>query len=258
MINIPVGDFIIGLLIFLRIISAFSAAPVYGDQATPVLARIFLSIVIAYIVLLTIDKSTIAVETNLGWLVTNAIKEIITGLIIGFMLNFVFQGVSFAGTLIGFDMELSMAESLNPFDATSNNSIGQLLYFGTVMVFFLINGHHYIISALVYSFSLVHIGKFTVNGPVYELLVKYSAGVFVIAVKIASPILVSYFLIYLAEGIMTKVIPQMQVFFVTQPFIVGFGFILLVSLMPVYMYVIKFLLKGYESNLGSLLKAMGQ
>ena len=258
MINVPVGEFILVILIFLRIVAAFTTAPVYGHQAVPVLVRVLLSMVIAYIIFLTIDKTNIVVETSLGWLVTNAFKEIITGLIIGFMMNFVFHGVSYAGNLIGFDMELSMAESLNPFDATSSNVIGQLLFFGTVLIFFLINGHHYVISALVYSFSVIHLGKFAVNEPVYNLLVKYSATVFVIAVKIASPILVSYFLVFLAEGIMTKVIPQMQVFFVTQPLIIGMGFILLVGLVPIYVYVIKFLLKDYENNLALLIKAMGQ
>jgi flagellar biosynthetic protein FliR len=256
MMNIPVGDFIIVILIFLRIISAFTSAPVYGDRAVPVLVKVFLSMVIAYIVFLTIDKSGIVVETSLGWLVTNAIKEIITGLIIGFMLNFVFYGVSYAGNLIGFDIELSMAETLNPFDSTDNNVVGQLLFFGAILIFFLINGHHYIISALVYSFSVVHIGKFSINQPVFDLLIKYAGSIFVIAVKIASPIIVSYFLIYLAEGIMAKVIPQMQVFFVTQPLIIGLGILLLTGLVPIYLYVIKYLLKGYESNLVSLIKAM--
>lgn len=258
MINIPVGDFIIVLLIFLRIIAAFTSAPLYGHQAVPVLVRVFLSMVLAYIVFLTIDKSGIVVNASMAWLVTNAVKEIITGLVIGFMLNIVFHGMSYAGSLIGFDMELSMAESLNPFDATSNNVIGQVLFFGTILIFLLINGHHYIISALVYSFSVIHLGAYTVTEPVYQLLVKYTGTVFVIAVKIASPVLVSYFLIYLAEGIMTKVIPQMQVFFVTQPLIVGLGFVLMAGMVPIYVYVIKILLKGYENNLVVLIKAMGQ
>ena len=258
MINIPINDFVIVLLIFLRIIAAFSSSPIYSHQSIPVLTRVFLSLIIAYIVFLTIDKSQIIIEFSLGWLVANAIKEIITGLIIGFMLNFVFYGISYAGSLIGFSMELSMAEALNPVDGASENVVGQLLFMAALLLFFLINGHHYVISGLVYSFSIVHLGKFTVSGPVYQLLVTYAGAVFVIAVKIASPILVSYFLVFLAEGIMTRVIPQMQVFFVTQPLIIGLGFLLLAMLVPIYFYVIKFLLKGYEDSLVSLIKAMGQ
>lgn len=258
MISLPVGEFVIVILIFLRIISTFISAPIYGQLVVPILIKIFLSMIVAYIIFLTIDKSNIVVETNIIWLMTNGIKEIITGLIIGFMLNIVFHGISYAGNLIGYDMQLSMASSLNPFDATSNNDIGQILFFGIVLIFILINGHYYIISALIYSFSVVHIGKFSISEPAFLLLVKYTGTVFVIAFKIASPIIVSYFLVYLAEGIMTKVIPQMQIFFVSQPLIIGIGFILLAGLMPIYVYVMKFLLEDYENKLTLLIKAMGQ
>jgi len=258
MINIPVVDFVIVLLIFCRILSAFISAPIYGNQAIPPLIKVILSLIVSYIVFLTIDKSKIAVEFSLGWIFTSAVKEIISGLIMGFMLNFVFHGISYAGTLIGFDIGLSMAEVMNPIDNSSENVVGNLLYYAALMIFLLINGHHYIISGLVYSFSVFGIGKFTINEPVYKLLVTYSGMVFVLAVKIASPILVSYFLIQIAEGIIGKVIPQMQVFFVSQPLVIGVGFILLISMMPIFIYVIKFLLKGYEDNLFTLIKAMGQ
>ncbi len=262
MINLAVGDFIIAILIFLRIIAAFTSAPIFGQRGVPVLVRIFLSMVIAFIIFLTIDKSNIAVQTNIGWLLTIGVKETITGLIIGYTLNIVFHGISYAGNLIAYNMQLSMASSLDPFDATgsagSNNDIAQVLFFGMVLVFLLINGHHYIISALVYSFSVVEIGKFSVTEPVFQLLIKYTGAVFVIAVKIASPIIVSYFLVYLAEGIMTKVIPQMQIFFVSQPLMVGLGFVLLASLVPIYVFVMKYLLRGFEKDLTVLIKAMGQ
>jgi len=258
MINIPIADFIIVLLIFLRISSAFFSAPVFSHSSIPVLVKVFLSLLISYIVFLTIDKSNIVVEASLGWLFINGLMEIVTGLIIGFTLNFVFHGISFAGSLIGFDMELSMAETLNPVDGVSSNVIGDVLSMASLLLFLLINGHYYVISGLVYSFSIVHLGKPAITESVYQLLVSYSAGVFLIAVKIASPFIVSYFLVYLAEGIIARVIPQMQVFFVTQPLILGMGFLLLTALVPIYFYVIKFLLQGYENNLASLIKAMAQ
>ncbi|MCL5030696.1 MAG: flagellar biosynthetic protein FliR [Bacteroidetes bacterium] len=258
MINIPIADFIIVLLIFMRIFAAFMSSPIYGHESIPVLARIFLSLVLSYIVFLTIDKSKITVEFNLAWLFTNSVKEIITGLIIGFMLNFVFHGISYAGMLIGLDMGLSMSDVLNPMDGSSGNVIGQFIYFAAMLIFLLINGHYYIISGLVYSFKVIHLGKFTVTEPVYDLLIKYAGTVFIIAVKIASPIMVSFFLVHVAEGIVSRVIPQMQIFFVSQPLIIGIGLVLLASLTPIYFYVIKYLLKGYEDNLVLLIKAMGQ
>ena len=258
MINIPVADFVIVLLIFMRITAAFTSSPIYGHPAIPALVKVFLSLIISYIVFLTIDKSQIQVELSIAWLFVNAVKEILTGLIIGFTLNFIFHGITYAGMLIGFDMGLAMASELNPIDGTSGNVVGDFIYYSSILLFFLINGHHYIITSLVYSFAVIHIGKFTINQPVYDLIVKYSGAVFIIAVKIASPILVSFLLIQIAEGIMSKVIPQMQIFFVAQPLLIGIGLFMLASLVPVYIYVIKYLLKGYEDNLVILIRAMGQ
>lgn len=257
MTDILITDFIIGIFIYLRIAAALIASPVFGNQGIPVTVKLALALVVAYITFLTINKDGIVIEFSIWFLVINAFKEIISGLIIGFMIHFIFYGVSFAGTIIGFDMGLAMATMFNPAEEIQNNVVGEFLYIAAILVFFLINGHHYIIRGLVYSYSVIPIGKFTINGSVFHLLIKYSASVFIIAVKIASPILVSFFLIHIGEGILAKVIPQLQVFFITQPLKIIVGFFLLTSLVPIYIYVLKNLLKGYEDNLFNLVKAMG-
>ncbi len=185
--TILVNDFVIVLLIFLRIVSAFAAAPIFGDKAIPAIVKIFLAFTIAYIIFLVLDTSAVKVQIELWWLFVNCAKEVITGLLIGYSLNLVFYGFSYAGVLIGFDMGLSMAQVLNPSDQTETNILGQFIYFIAVLIFFLINGHHYLIRGLAYSFQSVPIGKFTVNKSVLNLLIVYSANVFIIAVKIAAP-----------------------------------------------------------------------
>ncbi len=255
--HILIFDFIIVLLIFLRILAAFLAAPIFNNAAIPALAKIFLAFVIAYIIFLVRDNSAVKVETSLSWLFINASKEIITGLLIGYSLNLAFYGFSYAGSLIGFDMELSMAQALNPLDNTNTNIIGEVIYMGAILIFFLINGHHYLIRALSYSFTVIPLGKYSISKPVYDLIIKYSAAVFIIAVKISAPFLISFFLINVAEGIIARVIPQMQVFFVVQPLKITIGFVLLIMTTPLMMFAIKNLLKSFEDNLFILVKAMG-
>jgi flagellar biosynthesis protein FliR len=257
MTEILVGDFVVALLIFLRIFSLIATAPVLGHNAIPMTAKIFLAMVTAYIVFLTIDKSQIVIEINLISLALSAAKEIITGIIMGYMLNFVFYGISFAGHLIGYDMGLMMAEVMNPLQEANNNVVGEVIYYVSMMVFLLINGHHYIIAAIAASFNVIPIAKNTITLPVVQMIVKYSFTVFTIAVKIASPLIVSFFLIHIAEGIISRVIPNIQVFFVTQPAKIGLGFIFLSTLAPIYVYVIKSLLQNYETQLTEIIKTMG-
>jgi flagellar biosynthetic protein FliR len=208
-------------------------------------------------IFLSSGMKTVSGEISLWFLFINGAKEAITGMILGYSMHIVFWGITYAGSLIGMDIGLSMAEAFNPMEEINTNVIGEIIYTAAILIFFIIDGHHYFIQALASSFSLIPIGKFTINSSVYELLVKYTGGVFIIAVKIASPIMVSFFLVHIAEGIIARVIPQMQVFFVTQPVKVILGFSMLIALVPIYVFVIKNMLKGYEDSLFTLIKSMG-
>ncbi len=257
MTNILVNDFIIVIMMFLRIASAFLSSPVLGHRAIPILVKMFLSFLIALIIFLTVKSHPAIINFDIWNLSAMAVKEIISGLMLGFMLHLVFYGISYAGTLMGFDIGIAVAEMFNPMDETNTNIIGEIIYVAAVVLFFLINGHHYVIQALVYSFTIIPVGKYTINASVYSLIVQYSGQVFIIAVKIAAPIMVSFFLVHIAEGILARVIPQMQVFFVTQPLKIGLGLLLLALSVPVYVYAIKGLLREFQNNLYSLIQAMG-
>ena len=69
--------------------------------------------------------------------------------------------------------------------------------------------------------------------------------------------MVSFFLVHIGEGILARLIPQMQVFFVTQPIKIGLGLVLLAAAVPTYVYVIRNLLQDYEGRLSSIIQAMG-
>jgi len=151
---------------------------------------------------------------------------------------------------------LAMAQVMNPVEETNGNVIGEVIYFLALMIFFIINGHQYVIRALAFSFQIIPIGEFKASEQLFNLIIKYSSMVFIISIKIAAPILVSFFLIHIAEGILARMIPQMQVFFVTQPLKIGIGFLLLITILPVYFYVIKNLLQDFEDKLYVLVQAM--
>jgi len=255
--SILINDFVVTLFIFLRILSAFIAAPIFGGKSVPMQIKILLSAFIAYLIFYSGDFSNIDVQYSIWFLIITAIKEIATGLVIGFSINLIFYAVQFAGSFVGFDMGLTMAMVMNPMQETNSTVIGEIMYYGALLIFLLLNGHQFVIEALFYSFHVLEIGGAPVNKPVFDLLMKQTAAVFILSVKISSPILVSFFLINLAEGVTARAMPQMQVFFVTQPLKLGLGFILLAVGTPLYINFIKYLLETYESSLIEIVKAMG-
>lgn len=255
---IPVLDFVIWLMIFVRVSSAMFVSPIFSNEGIPATAKIFVAIILAYVIFMTFNKNGVQISVD-GWsIMIIGIKEVLTGLMIGYMLNFVFWGISYAGTLIGFDVGLTMAEVFNPMEGSNNNIIGEFIYFGAVIIFLLINGHHYVIRGLAYSFTIIPIGQFGITDSLFSLLIKYTSTIFVIAVKIASPIMVSFFLLHIAEGILARVIPQMQVFFVVQPIKIGLGLTIIAFVIPLYIFLIKNLLQDYEGKLFTFIQTMGK
>ncbi|HET56663.1 MAG TPA: flagellar biosynthetic protein FliR [Ignavibacteria bacterium] len=256
MTEILTSHFMIFLFIFIRVTAVFVTAPLFSNKAFPAMAKIALALVISYLIFTFIDKDSIQLEVTISFIFTNVIKEILTGVILGFSVALLFFAISFAGTIIGFDIGMAMAQVLNPTEETNNNVLGEYLYILAILILILINGHHYIIRSITYSFTIVPIGMYTLNTEVFDFIVKMGASVFVLAVKIASPILVSFFLVHLAEGIMARVIPQMQVFFVTYPLKIGIGIVMLMVTIPLYVYLIKNLLHSYEDKLYQLIQTM--
>lgn len=256
MTDILIADFVTGILIFLRISAVIFVAPVFSQANFPNLPKLALSLIITYILFFTIGDYRFDYNQGLLMLGITGVKEIITGLLIGFTFNFVFYGISFAGLLIGFDMGLAIAQLFDPMTEATANVVGEVIIVFATLIFLLINGHHFVISSLAYSFRVVPIGTYVVNEKVMVLLIKFSSMVFLIAVKIAAPIMVSFFLVHIAAGIISRVVPQMNVFFVLQPGKIALGLLFLSLLTPIYVIVIRDLLSVFENNILELIKAM--
>ncbi len=255
--EILVVDFLTGLMIFIRVSAMFVVAPIYNSKNIPVLVRLSLAIIITYIIFFNVGKYPFSEEDVLIKIFLYGAKEVFTGVLMGITLNFVFQGISFAGLLIGRDMGLSMSQMFDPASNTDGNIISTVLTLASIVIFVLINGHHFVVESLSYSFKVIPIGEFVVNENAYQLIVKYSGSLFILAIKIASPVIVAFFLVHLASGIITRVSPSFQVFFVLLPLKLTLGIFLLALVTPLYVYLFKDLIYQYEEKLFELVKAIG-
>lgn len=252
-----VNDFLTLFFIFIRITAMLFTAPAFSSNSISTTAKLFFSLVFAYILFFTVKPNQIVYDVGYPLLVTYAFKEALTGMIMGFSLNFVFYGVSYAGSQMGMDLGLSMSQMFDPSTEVENNVIGQILNLAAILVFFTIDGHHILIKGLATSFRIIPLGHYSINESVYLLMIKYSASVFIIAIKIAAPIMVAFFLLHTAAGIIARIIPQMQVFFVMQPLQIGLGLVLLAASAPIFVMMIRYMIEQLEGSLYDLIVAMG-
>jgi len=253
MTEVLISDFLTGLMIFLRIGAMLSFVPFYKSDSIPVLIRLALSLIITYIIIFTIEPYNFSENDSVALLFLIGFKEVFVGIIMGFTLNLVFQGISFAGLLVGRDMGLAMSSMFDPVSGSDGNTIATILSLAAIVVFILINGHQFVIESLSYSFSVIPINGFVITEDAMHLIIKYTGSIFILAVKIASPIIVAFFLVHVASGIIARVSPSFQVFFVLLPLKIGLGFFLLVLVMPLYIYLFRDLIYQYENKLFDLL-----
>lgn len=257
MTQIVVKEFIIWLVVFLRIAGIIFTAPIFISPALPNMAKVLLSAAISYIIFFVLpDKQNIVIEYNLLFLFMIGLKEMIIGIIIGFAMNIIFYALNLGGMLIGFEIGLTMANVLNPLEEMPQNVVGEFIYFTGILVFLMINGHHYAIEAGRASFEFVKIGALNITEAFHIFFIKQVSTMFIISVKIAMPFIVSFFLLYLSEAIIARVIPQMQIFFVMHPLKIGIGLMILLFFLPFYVQALVNLMGRIENSLYELLKVM--
>jgi len=113
-----------------------------------------------------------------------------------------------------------------------------------------------VLQALQLSYKTVPIGGLSITAIAAEKLIGMTGLLLVVAVKFAAPVIVAMFLTNTALGILTRVIPQMNIFGVVFPLKIGVGVIVLMTSVPIMIYVFKKLLLLFETNVFDLVKAL--
>jgi flagellar biosynthetic protein FliR len=254
--EVYVSQFLVFLMLFTRITAMIVVAPILGHQAIPVQMKVAFGMFFAFVMYPIASAQASVINAELLPLVLMAMKEVAVGLTIGFATGLLFAGVRYAGELISLDTGLSGAAM---FDAEMNSQaslISEFLYLGMLMVFLLLNGHHFVIEALEMSYAAVPLGGFTFNTEITQMMIKLTGYAFVIAVKLAAPVMVAMFLINVALSILSRVMPQMNIFALAFPLKIGIGFYALVASAPLLVFVFKKLLTSFETNILELVKAL--
>lgn len=223
----PLDQFKTFILILMRVTSILFFMPVFGTRNIPALSKIGLSIMISLLLLplVKIDSQFFPREPiNFCFLV---IKEIILGMVLGLSIKFIFAGVQAGGHLAGFNMGFTMAQIVDPQSGIQETVLTQLYFLLSVLIFLALDGHHWFIRALTYSLEIVPPGGFFLREQLGEYLLKLSGGIFIIAVKIAAPILVALFLVQMGLGILAKAAPQINIMMTSFPLIIAAGLLIL-------------------------------
>ncbi|MFQ5571038.1 MAG: flagellar biosynthetic protein FliR [Rhodothermales bacterium] len=213
-------------LVFVRISGLIVAAPFFGHGSVPVRVKILLGFLLSYALVGIVPGPLPPNVEHPAALAAAVVVEVLTGLALGYATQFIFWSVQFAGEVIGFQMGLAMAQVYNPLEGGYANPLGRILSLSFLIVFIMIDGHHHILRGLVTSFEVVPLAGANVaaTGP---LLLKWTGALFLTALRIASPFMITIFLVDVTLGVFARVVPQADLFSVGLPLklLVGLGMV---------------------------------
>ena len=242
-------------LVFVRIGGILAAAPFFGHASVPVKVRIFLAVLLAYILVGFVPGPLPPdIGNPVAFIVAVAI-EALTGVMLGFAAQFVFWSIQYAGEIIGYQMALGLANVFNPIDGMHSNPVGRFLVTSMTLVFILLDGHHQILRGLVYSFQVVPLGgaNLAAGGP---LMLQWTGAFFTTALRLASPFMITIFLVDASLGVFARVAPQTDLFAVALPVKLLVGMSILVVFVGNFLPLVPDMIQKMFTDLTNLLGAL--
>lgn len=256
--NIILQKIEIFFLILIRIMSLLAVMPVFNLRAFPVRIRIAIALVFSCLLYPGVAvHSAVSTSSAIGYALLCG-KEVLVGIVLGFAMEFIFLGVRFAGYLLGYQLGFAIASSLDPLTQQETSLVAQYKWIAAMLLFLVIDGHHLFLEAMARSFSLIPLTMASFRDGLVEHIVRVSAEIFVLGVKLAAPVMVVLILAHIGLGLLARTMPQLNVFIVSFPLTIGLGFLSLIMLMPYYGVAIERILAVARQVLAVALQLMGK
>ena len=216
------------LLVFARIGTMVMLLPGLGEQNISARLRLTIALILAA-VLLPLHRNAYHVDpTALGPIIVLLVEEIVIGAVLGLTARLTVSALDVAGSVIAQQLGLGFVTAVDPMQGEQGVILGNFLTMLGVTMFFATDMHHLVIFALNDSYTLFEPGELPASGDVAALLTKTVAGAFRIGIQLSAPFLVFGLLFNLGLGLLSRMMPQMQVFFVALPLSILLGFLFMV------------------------------
>ncbi len=243
-------------LVFLRTGAFLMALPLLGSASVPLLFRIGLALAASVLLFPVLVLPPMPANTDVIALGLAAAGEVLLGILAGFSIRLVFEGVQLAGQLAGYQMGLAIAEVLDPATDDQVAILAQFISLMASVLFLVINGHHWFIRTLVQSYEVVPPLGFQVSAGVIDRLIRLTADLFVVGLKTAAPVVVVLMVVTVAFGLVARTVPQMNIFIVSMPLNIGIGLLFMGLSLPHLAAYIGDLFGGVARNALTLLGAV--
>lgn len=238
-------------LVLLRVSLVLAFLPVFGSTQVPRIFKIGLAVGFSIAITPLVKDLSLRTDHLLGL----TASELLLSVALALTVRLIFFGVDIAGQVMSTTMGLSMATVFNP-EIGQSTELARFYSIIALLLFFALNIHHQVLIALVESFSFIPAGAFSGDGFVVPLI-ELVGRIFTFGIRVSLPLIIVMMVVNIVLGILYRVIPQFNLFFVGYPLYIGVGFLVVLLGIPFFITSLKGAFSHGLSDLGDFIMAAG-
>lgn len=205
------------LLVVCRVGAAMLAMPAFGEAEVPVTVKAAIALAFAAVVWPAVSAGLPAPPADAARAALLVVTECLVGLWIGGLARMIVLALPLAAQFVGFLLGLSSAVLFDPAFGATGTALSRLLGLGAIVILFATGMHALPLAALAGSYAVLPAGAPFPAEAAAEAVVRSAATSFGLAFQLAGPFVLAGIVFQLALGVMSRIVPQMQVYFVAMP-----------------------------------------
>jgi len=219
------------MLVFARVGAMVMLLPGLGETNIPTRIKLSIALLLTLIIL-PLHRSAYQVDMgSLAPLLVLMLHEIAIGIVLGATARVTLSALQVAGSVIAQQMGLGFVTSVDPTQGQQGVLVGNFLTMLGVTLLFATDSHHLVIAALNDSYAIFSPGETVSSGDVASLATRAFAAAFRLGLQLSGPFLVSGLVFNIGLGVLARLMPAMQVYFVGVPLSIMLGFLILAAVL---------------------------
>lgn len=227
-------NWLVYLLIWARLMGIVYLFPYFSYQGIPFTLRLYLSLVIALLIFLSMETRP-ELELRVPFeMVLLLGKEVLIGLALGYLVVLMFSVFLNAGQMVDMKAGLMLSGVFEPQYGSQITFMGQFYYLLALVFFLTLNGHHYFLHAMAESYVMIPLDAAFMGTHTALGVGRLFANMFYLSFQMVAPIIVILMLMDIALGLIAKTVPQVHVFILGLPLKIAMSMLLFAILLPVF------------------------
>jgi flagellar biosynthetic protein FliR len=219
-------------MVLTRISAFFLVVPVFGWETIPMTIKVAAAVLLSIFFSLTSPLAVNAEQASAVQAMLLLGGEATYGLALGAIASVLFSSVKLSGRIVEDQMGLSMAEILDPLTQEQSQPLASLLEMIFVIAFLAANGHHLLLKVIQRSYELFPAGKIPTMAALAGNMLEATSMMLIAGLRLAAPILAAMLVLLVALAILARMVPEMDIFFISFPLRIALGLVMLAVFVP--------------------------